>query len=99
VLGIASPRDGWVVDLDPLRLGRCAMTLGAGRRQPTDTIDLHAGILLLKQRGDPVARDEPLALVHGRSQPEVDLALREVLASYRFGDEPPPARVLVLERV
>lgn len=95
MLGVACPRDGFVTDVDPLRLGLCAMALGAGRRQMTDPIDLHVGIVLHKQLGEPVTRGEPLALVQARTSADADRALAEVFASYRIGDAPPPARTLV----
>jgi pyrimidine-nucleoside phosphorylase len=98
-LGLASDRAGFVVDLDPLALGRCAMDLGAGRRQPGDRIDPQVGIVLNKQRGDRVERGEPLALVQARSHEAAAAALPRVLAAFRIGEAPPPPRPLVLERV
>jgi pyrimidine-nucleoside phosphorylase len=97
-LGVASPQNGFVTDLDPLRLGRCAMTLGAGRLQPGDRIDPHVGIVLHKRLGDPITRGEPLALVQASSAGAADAALTEVLAAYRFGAAAPARRPVILER-
>ena len=98
-LGIASPRDGFIVDIDPLALGLCAMDLGAGRRQPGDVIDPHVGIMLIESRGAAVKRGQPLAVVMGRSQSEVDAALARVLDAIEIGDEPPGASPLLIERL
>jgi thymidine phosphorylase len=97
-LGIASTCAGHVADVDPMALGLCAMDLGAGRRQPSDTIDPHVGIVLIKQLGDRVERGEPLALVHARSLDDASAALPRVLDAFEIGDEPSP-RPLVLERI
>ncbi len=85
-LGVASPRDGRIVDLDALRLGRTAMELGAGRRQPGDTIDPDVGIVLVAHVGDAVHRGEPLALVQARSLDAAQAVLTDVLAAYSLGD-------------
>ena len=98
-LGVASPRDGFLADLDPLALGICAMDLGAGRRQPQDRIDPHVGILLLAQRGERVTRGQPLALVMAQTNSAAEAMLPRVLAAVRIGDEAPPPRPLVIERI
>lgn len=98
-LGVASPRDGFLADLDPLALGLCTMDLGAGRRQPQDRIDPHVGILLLAQRGERVTRGQPLAMVMARTGSAAEAVLPRVLAAIRIGDEAPPPRPLVIERI
>ncbi len=98
-LGISSPTSGFVVDIDPLELGLCAMDLGAGRRQPTDEIDLDVGIVLTRQLGEEVRAGEPLALVQARSLDEASAVLPRVLGAFRIGDAPPRPRRMVLERL
>lgn len=98
-LGVASPSEGFVVDVDPLALGLCAMDLGAGRIQPSDGVDPLVGILMLVERGARVTRGQPLAMVFARSQAAAKTALERVLAAIRIGAEAPPERPLVLARI
>jgi pyrimidine-nucleoside phosphorylase len=98
-IGVVSPASGFVVDIDPLELGLSAMDLGAGRRQPSDEIDLDVGIVLARQLGQEVEAGEPLALVHARSLAEAEAVLPRVLSAFRIGDAPPRQRRLVLERL
>jgi pyrimidine-nucleoside phosphorylase len=98
-LGVASPSEGFVVDVDPLALGLCAMDLGAGRLQPSDSVDPLVGVLMLTERGARVTRGQPLAMVFARSQAAAKTALERVLAAIRIGAEAPPERPLVLARI
>ncbi|MCC6784454.1 MAG: thymidine phosphorylase [Planctomycetes bacterium] len=98
-LGVASPSEGHVVDVDPLALGLCAMDLGAGRLQPSDRVDPLVGILMLVERGARVTRGQPLAMVFARTQAAAMAALERVLAAIRIGSEAPPERPLVLARI
>ncbi|MGE3880774.1 MAG: thymidine phosphorylase [Planctomycetota bacterium] len=98
-LGVAAARTGYVADIDPLALGVCAMDLGAGRRQATDTVDLDVGIVLMHQVGEHVEVGEPLAMVFARSLDEASSALPRVLAAIRIEDVAPPHAPLVLEKL
>ncbi|MFO1051665.1 MAG: thymidine phosphorylase [Planctomycetota bacterium] len=98
-LGVASPRDGFIVDIDPLALGLCAMDLGAGRKQPQDDVDPHVGIMLIEQCGAQVKKGQPLAIVLARSQEEANAALPRVLDAIRIDDAALATRPLVLERL
>lgn len=58
---IKSERRGYVSNIDALKIGQLAMTLGAGRKTIDDKIDYKAGIVLPKKIGFYVERNEPIA--------------------------------------
>jgi thymidine phosphorylase len=82
-----------------VQVGSAAVHLGAGRRTKADAVDHAVGVLCLAKRGDAVEAGQPLARVLARTETTAGEAAREVLAAYELGDEPPPARRIVLELV
>ena len=73
VVAVEAMRSGFVFDVDPLALGHTVVDLGGGRRQPSDAVDPHVGIVLRKTLGDEVRTGDVLAFVHART----DLAARD----------------------
>jgi pyrimidine-nucleoside phosphorylase len=88
---------GYVTDLDARALGWAAVRLGAGRATKEDAVDPVAGFTLLKKPGDPVAPGEPLAEVAAGDPSRVDP--EAVLAAYTFGEAPPEAPPLIMDRL
>ncbi|MDK9699645.1 MAG: hypothetical protein OEM52_05825, partial [bacterium] len=62
---IRAPRDGFLNGANALWFGKAGITLGAGRRVVSDTIDPLAGFRFLKSWGDPVEAGEIIAEIHG----------------------------------
>ena len=85
VLPVPAARSGYVVDVDPLRIGLIAMDLGAGRRQPEDRIDPLVGIVMARTRGDKVEKGELLAEVHARDAGSGREACERVGSAFRVG--------------
>ncbi|MDI9567650.1 MAG: thymidine phosphorylase [Bacillota bacterium] len=73
--------DGYIKDIDALRLGRTALKLGAGRETKEDQIDLAVGIRLHGKVGDYFQRGEPLATVLANDQEKLTWAAAEVEAA------------------
>jgi pyrimidine-nucleoside phosphorylase len=61
---VFAEKDGVVTDINAMRIGLAAMTLGAGRKTLKDTIDPGAGILLKKAVGDTVRIGDVLAVLY-----------------------------------
>ncbi|MGH2883962.1 MAG: pyrimidine-nucleoside phosphorylase, partial [Solirubrobacteraceae bacterium] len=95
----AAPRGGYVRELVAIAIGNAAVHLGAGRRTKEDAVDHAVGIVCRAKRGAHVERGETLAEVHARDEVAAGIAVREVLAAYELGDEPPPERPVLLEVV
>jgi pyrimidine-nucleoside phosphorylase len=90
---------GFVADVDPLALGRIVVDLGGGRRQPSDPVDPHVGIVLSKVLGDPVETGDVLAFVHARDAAAAKTAAEQVLAAMPIGPERRRRGPLVLRRM
>jgi pyrimidine-nucleoside phosphorylase len=92
---VAATRTGVVVGVDARRVGRAAMSLGAGRERLDSAIDHGAGILLHVSPGSPVRAGDPLAELLVGAGREAALAERLVAEAVEIGDAAPPAAPLV----
>ncbi|QOR35828.1 thymidine phosphorylase [Clostridium sp. 'deep sea'] len=61
---VRAPKDGYLCNIDALKIGKIAMDLGAGRLTKKDKIDLTAGVKLNKQVGDYINKGDVLAYLH-----------------------------------
>ena len=96
---VPAPAAGHVTALGAIAIGNAAVHLGAGRRTKEDAIDHSVGIVCRAKRGSRVEPGDVLAEVHARDEASADEAVREVLAAYAIGSEPPPAHDVLLEVV
>jgi pyrimidine-nucleoside phosphorylase len=94
---VPAPSGGFVRRLGAIRVGQAAVHLGAGRRTKEDAIDHAVGVVCRVKRGGEVAIGDVLAEVHAADDDTAELAAAEVLAAYELGEEPPPARPIVLD--
>ena len=98
VVGIVSAeRSGFVTAIDTRAVGLAVVALGGGRTRPTDAIDPRVGLSGLAGLGSSTA--SPLGIVHAADQASADTAAVNLRAAYTIGDEPPPTRSPVIERL
>lgn len=64
---VVSDQDGYIEDMDALKLGMTSLHLGAGRTSVEDEIDMKAGIILKKKIADKVAKGEVLGTLFSSS--------------------------------
>ena len=62
--------DGWVSELEPFEVGLTSVSLGAGRQQVEDEVDMLAGIYLHKKVGEAVAKGEPVLTLYAHEARE-----------------------------
>ena len=97
---IQAMKSGYVTAIDADKVGRVALTLGAGRMEKTDKIDPLAGITLSVKRGDRVAVGAPLATLESSREPDgLERAAADLLKAFTIGPAAPDGADLVLERV
>lgn len=96
---VLATRSGFIHDCDAYALGLSAAALGAGRTRADQAVDPHAGIQLLVQRGDPVTRGEPLAVLHSRSPSLARAEVQTVREAFDVSGQKPRARAVVIERI
>jgi pyrimidine-nucleoside phosphorylase len=96
---VVAGTSGRVRSIGAVDIGLAALRLGAGRQRKDQHIDHAVGIRCLKKRGDAVAKGEPIAEIHARTEGAAEQARAEVLAAYGLGEEAPPPRPIVLETI
>ena len=79
VVPVEATRAGYIEDVNPLELGHIVVDLGGGRRQPTDHVEPHVGVVLRKVMGDEVQVGDTIAMVHANT----DLAASEARDAVR----------------
>jgi thymidine phosphorylase len=90
---------GVVTAIDTRALGVVIVALGGGRSTLGSAIDPSVGLTDLAGIGEEVGPSRPLCRIHARSEADADSASQAVRQAYTIGDEAPPARPLVIERV
>lgn len=76
---IKAKTSGYISNIDALELGKLSMKLGAGRENLEDKIDYGAGIILNKQVGDKVEKDDVLITLYTNQTISDDLLIETAL--------------------
>ncbi len=98
-VAIAPARSGSVSAINTRAVGMVVVALGGGRTRPQDPVDHAVGLTDLAGLGEVVGTDRPLAIVHARTQAQVDQATTLLQAAYRVGGRQTKANDPVLDRI
>jgi pyrimidine-nucleoside phosphorylase len=90
---------GHVAAVDALVIGRAAVALGAGRAHLGAAIDAAVGFHITVKPGTTVARGEPLATIHARTEADAAAAHAALDRAIRIADSPAVPLPLVSHRV
>jgi len=85
---IASPRFGYISEIDALKVGKTAVLLGAGRSKKGDSIDHSVGIVLHNKVGNWVESGDPIFTIHANDYSVFQEAKGMLLDAFSFSDEP-----------
>jgi pyrimidine-nucleoside phosphorylase len=96
---VRAPRSGFVSAIRAWKVGEASVRLGAGRAQLDEVIDHGVGIEVVAPPGTEVRAGEPVLMVHHHGERGLADARALLAAAVTIGDEPPPPRPLVLERI
>lgn len=88
VASVASPRSGFIAEVDARIVGETVVQLGGGRAKKGDPIDHSVGVEVLHNVGDHVAAGDPLFTVHATSQERLVEAKAAVMGAHAWSDEP-----------
>jgi thymidine phosphorylase len=99
VRAVEPARAGVVTGMDARAVGLVVTGLGGNRRREDDTIDPAVGLSEIAPVGEGVGPDRPLAVVHARDESGWDAAAAALRAAVRVGDEAPPPRPVIVDRV
>ena len=83
-LQVLNTQEGYVDRILAEEIGLASLALGGGRTTKDSEIDLAVGILLNKKRGDYVANNEPLAVIHANDMEKAIEAYGRVVKAYEI---------------
>ncbi len=92
---VKSLKDGFVKNIDALKVAKACKNLGAGREKKSDSIDYSAGIYLTQKYGEPVCKGETIAVLYTNKQDAIKEAEALVLDAFEISDEEPKAQSLI----
>ncbi len=95
IISVESHKKGYVKSLNAEEVGKCALTLGAGRETMASVIDLSAGIVLNKKVDDKVDIGDTLAYVHANDMAKAKEVREKLRNLYIIGDKNEKAKKLV----
>ncbi len=90
---------GIVQRIDTRAVGLAVVALGGGRTRPQDAIDHAVGIVALAGIGDAVGADNPLGIVHARSEAGFEAAQARLRQAYQSGEAPARHGALITDRI
>lgn len=96
---ISPAHGGAVRHIDTRAVGMVVVALGGGRTRSQDPVDHAVGLTELAGLGDVVGPDRPLAIVHARTQAQVDQATLLLQAAYKMSGRPSKPNEPVLDRI
>jgi pyrimidine-nucleoside phosphorylase len=82
---VTADAGGVVEDVNPMALAEVVLDMGGGRRDMTDTIDPAVGIWLHRQRGEAVAKGDPLVELHLASDTHAEALSARTRGAIRIG--------------
>jgi pyrimidine-nucleoside phosphorylase len=98
-LPVKSPRQGYISEMDALRVGRASVRLGAGRMRLNDRVDHAVGVLVHKKVGDAVSRGEVVAEVLAGDEERGLRAVEEVGRAVVVSESSPDVPPLVVDLI
>src|SRR5471032_1313450 len=99
VLPAPALKAGYAAGCDCRGVGLAVVSLGGGRRRPSDAIDFAVGLTELVGLGEHVEAGQPLAMVHARTEEAAQQAIREVQAAYQISDIAPVINPVVYRSI
>ena len=84
---VKATKDGYVANIDALKIAKACKNLGAGRDKKSDPIDYSAGIYLTQKYGEPVCKDETIAVIYTNKQDAIKGAEELILDAFEITDE------------
>ena len=90
---VSSLKNGYIKEIDSHILGLLSMKLGAGRIKKNDKIDYNAGIILKKNVGDYVKKDEVVAELYG----DKEVCLDDFYKAFKLSYFKPKKNNIILE--
>jgi len=94
---VISLKTGYIQSMNTEDIGKVSCELGAGRKKKDDTIDMTAGILLLKKTGDYVQEGEKIAYLYTSQEVDKEETINAYLKTIIITEEQPQHQDMILE--
>jgi pyrimidine-nucleoside phosphorylase len=94
-----APRDGYVVEVSPRKIGYGTIEIRGGRRTMEDTIDPGVGFMIDVDPGAEVKEGDVLATIYARTEAGITAGQRVLGEAITIGDEPGRCLPLVSRRI
>jgi thymidine phosphorylase len=93
---ITADRDGYLTDLDALKVAHAAWHLGAGRARKEDPVDPAAGVIWFHQIGEQVRHGDPLFALHTSDDTRLGVGVAHLEGATTISDHPVEPSPLIL---
>ena len=91
--------EGYLTAVDVRAVGNAIIELGGGRRQVGATLDLSVGLSDVAPIGTLLDKETPIAVIHAASEVDAGRAEQLLRDACTLGDEAPPARPVIHEKL
>jgi len=96
---ITAPHGGTMESIDAMAVGLAVWRLGAGRSVAGERVQSGAGLRIHRRPGEPVSAGEPLFTLYTETPERFEAAMAELDGGWRVGDQAPPERPLIIDRI
>ena len=96
---VYAERSGIVQSMDTRAIGMAVVSMGGGRRKPTDDIDYAVGFSDFVSIGEEVDRNRPLALVHVRNEAQYEEAKKVLRSAIVIANEADEPKAMIFEKI
>lgn len=96
---LTAPESGFIVSIHARKIGMASMYSGAGRASKDQEVDLGAGIFLHQERGNLVAKGDPLLTIYASSPEKMDQVVQIASSAITISDEAPEPTPLILGEI
>lgn len=84
---VKATKDGFVKNIDALKIAKACKNLGAGRDKKSDPIDYSAGIYLTQKYAEPVCKGKTIAVLYTNKNDAIKDAEKLVLEAFEISEE------------
>lgn len=95
-VSVKSNKDGFITDIDTLKLGEIVRMLGAGRLNKEDKIDYGVGLIINKKVGDFIIEGEDLVKIYYN---EKSISISDILDCFKIENDYKEKEPLIYEKI
>ncbi len=96
---VLSRKEGYIGVMDSEKIGLASLALGAGRKTKESSIDYSAGIIIEKEYGDHVEKDEKIMTLYTSSECNIGEITNNLLDAVEITEDVPQNRKVVIRTV